>query len=60
VPPPKRIATFDRDGTLWVEHLMCTFVAYCLERVPILVKPKSGLKEVEPFEAAIAIEGLLI
>jgi hypothetical protein len=22
VPPPERIATFDQDGTLWVEHPM--------------------------------------
>jgi hypothetical protein len=22
VPPPARIATFDQDGTLWVEHPM--------------------------------------
>jgi hypothetical protein len=40
VPPPERIATFDQDGTLWVEHPMYTFVTYCFERVPILVKAK--------------------
>ena len=26
VAPPERIATFDQDGTLWVEHPMCTQV----------------------------------
>ena len=32
VPPPERIATFDNDGTLWVEHPMYTQVAF----VPIV------------------------
>ena len=30
----QRIATFDQDGTLWVEHPMYTQVVYCLDRVP--------------------------
>jgi len=38
VPPEERIATFDQDGTLWVEHPIYTQVEYCLERVPALVK----------------------
>ena len=38
VPPEERIATFDQDGTLWVEHPMYTQVMYCLERVPALAK----------------------
>src|SRR5262249_61511963 len=40
VPQEARIATFDQDGTLWVEHPMYTQVMYCLERVPALVKQK--------------------
>src|SRR5262245_17583473 len=40
VPPSERIATFDQDGTLWVEHPMYTQVLYCLERVPAVVKAK--------------------
>ena len=50
VPPAERIATFDQDGTLWVEHPMYTQVMYCLERVPAVVKAKSELKDVEPFK----------
>ena len=50
VPPEERIATFDQDGTLWVEHPMYTFMTYSLERVPTLVKDKPGLKDVEPFK----------
>ena len=34
MPPEERIATFDQDGTLWVEQPMYTQVMYCLERVP--------------------------
>jgi hypothetical protein len=37
VPPGQRIASFDQDGTLWVEHPMYTQVIYCLDRVPELV-----------------------
>jgi hypothetical protein len=33
VAPEDRIATFDQDGTLWVEHPMYTQVIYCLDRV---------------------------
>ena len=32
--PERRIATFDQDGTLWVEHPMYSQVVYCLDRVP--------------------------
>jgi hypothetical protein len=34
VPLAERVATFDQDGTLWVEHPMYTFMTYCFERVP--------------------------
>jgi hypothetical protein len=33
VPSEERIATFDQDGTLWVEHPIYSQVIYCLERV---------------------------
>jgi len=54
VPPAERIATFDQDGTLWVEHPMYTQVVYCLERVPAVVKAKPELKEVEPFKTVLS------
>src|SRR5262245_37020938 len=38
VVPEERIATFDQDGTLWVEQPMYTQVIYCLDRVPDVVK----------------------
>jgi len=54
VPVEERIATFDQDGTLWVEHPMYTFMTYSLERVPTLVKDKPGLKDVEPFKTVLS------
>src|ERR1700759_580232 len=33
---------------------MYTFVTYCLERVPTIVKAKPGLKEVEPFKTVLS------
>jgi phosphoglycolate phosphatase-like HAD superfamily hydrolase len=53
VPEPERIATFDQDGTLWVEHPMYTQVVYCLERVPAVVKAKPELANVEPFKTVL-------
>jgi phosphoglycolate phosphatase-like HAD superfamily hydrolase len=54
VPPEERIATFDQDGTLWVEHPMYTQVVYCLDRVPAVVKAKPGLAKVEPFKTVLS------
>jgi phosphoglycolate phosphatase-like HAD superfamily hydrolase len=54
LPPETRIATFDQDGTLWVEHPMYTQVVYCLERVPALMKEKPELAEVEPFKTVLS------
>ena len=33
VPPAERFATFDNDGTLWVEHPIYTQLAFALDRV---------------------------
>ena len=54
VPPEARIATFDQDGTTWVEHPIYTQIVYCLERVPALVKAKPELKNVEPFKTVLS------
>src|SRR5213596_1835244 len=55
VPPEDRIATFDQDGTLWVEHPMYTQVMYCLERVPALVKARPELAKVAPFSTVLEV-----
>jgi phosphoglycolate phosphatase-like HAD superfamily hydrolase len=54
VPPAERIATFDQDGTLWVEQPMYSQVMYCLERVPAVVMAKPELAEVEPFKTVMS------
>jgi len=54
VPEAERIATFDQDGTLWVEHPMYSQVMYCLEQVPALVEKKPELKNVEPFKTVLS------
>jgi len=54
VPPEERLATFDQDGTLWVEHPMYSQVVYCLDRVPALVKAKPELANVEPFKTVMS------
>ena len=54
VPPEERIATFDQDGTLWVEQPLPTQGIYCLERVPAVVAAKPELKDVEPFKTVLS------
>ena len=54
VPPAERIATFDQDGTLWVEHPAYSQLMYCLDRVPAVVAAKPELKEVEPFKTVMS------
>jgi phosphoglycolate phosphatase-like HAD superfamily hydrolase len=54
VPPAERIATFDQDGTLWVEHPMYTQVMYCVDRVPAAVKAKPELAKAEPFKTVLS------
>jgi phosphoserine phosphatase len=54
VAPEARIATFDQDGTLWVEQPMYTQVLYCLDRVPAVVAKKPELKNVEPFKTVMS------
>ena len=55
VPPEERIATFDQDGTLWVEHPMYSQVMYILESVPALVKAKPELAKVPPYSTVLEI-----
>ena len=54
VPPEERLATFDQDGTLWVEKPMYAQVMYCLDRVPAVVAAKPELKNVEPFKTVMS------
>jgi phosphoglycolate phosphatase-like HAD superfamily hydrolase len=54
VPSEQRIACFDQDGTLWVEHPIYSQVVYCLDRVPAVVEQKPALKNREPFKTILS------
>ena len=54
MPRQERVAEFDQDGTLWVEHPLYTQVTHCLGRVPALVKERPELKGKEPFKAVLS------
>jgi len=54
VPPEARIATFDQDGTLWVEQPMYTQVVYCLERVPAVVSRRPELGTLAQFKTVLS------
>jgi phosphoglycolate phosphatase-like HAD superfamily hydrolase len=54
VPLQERIATFDQDGTLWVEHPIYTQVVYCFDRVPVVVRAKPDLANEEPFKTVLS------
>lgn len=53
VAPPERIATFDNDGTLWVEQPMYTQIAFALDRVKVLAPEHPEWKEKQPFKAVL-------
>ncbi len=54
VPPEQRIATFDQDGTTWVEHPIYTQVVYCLDWVKVLAERRPELKTTEPFKTVLS------
>ena len=54
VAPAERIATFDEDGTTWVEHPMYTEVVFSLDRVAELAPQHPEWKDVAPFNVVIA------
>lgn len=54
VSPEKRIATFDQDGTLWVEHPIYTQVMFCLDRVAAVAQERPELKDREPFKTVLS------
>ena len=54
VEPQDRIATFDQDGTLWVEHPLYTQAMFALARVHELAPQHPEWKQHEPFKAVLA------
>ena len=54
VPPEARLATFDQDGTLWVEHPVYSQVMFALDRVVELAPEHPEWKEQEPFKTVLS------
>ena len=50
----ERIATFDNDGTLWVEHPIYTQAVFALDRVAELAPKHPEWKDKDPFKAVLA------
>ena len=53
VSPEKRIATFDNDGTLWVEHPMYAQLAFALDRIRALAPRHPEWRTKQPFKAVL-------
>lgn len=53
VPEDQRIATFDNDGTLWVEQPMYVQLAFILSRVKELAPQNPRWKTKQPFKAVL-------
>lgn len=53
VPPDQRIATFDNDGTLWIEQPMYVQLAFALDRVKVLAPMHPEWKDKQPFAAVL-------
>jgi hypothetical protein len=53
VAPAERIATFDNDGTLWVEQPMYVQMAFALDRVKALAPLHPEWKDKQPFKAVL-------
>lgn len=54
VAPRERLATFDQDGTTWVEHPIYTQVVFALDRVIALGPQHPNWKSTEPFKSVLA------
>ena len=54
VPPEDRIATFDQDGTLWVEHPLFTQAMFALDRVRALAPAHPEWKTEQPFKTVLS------
>jgi len=53
VPPGERIATFDNDGTLWIEYPMYTQALFAFDRVKELAPQHPEWKTRQPFKGVL-------
>ena len=54
VKPEDRIATFDNDGTLWVEQPIYTQVTFAIDEVVAMAPQHPEWRETEPFKSILA------
>jgi hypothetical protein len=54
VPPEDRIATFDQDGTTWVEHPIYSQVLFAYDRVAATASQNPEWKTTAPFKYVIS------
>jgi haloacid dehalogenase-like hydrolase len=60
VEPEARIATFDQDGTTWVEQPVYAQVAFMFHQLGAMAAKDSKLKDTEPFKTVLSGEGAAI
>lgn len=53
VPEAERVATFDQDGTLWVEQPIYTQLRFSLDRLKALAEANPALAAKEPYKTAL-------
>jgi phosphoglycolate phosphatase-like HAD superfamily hydrolase len=53
-PVAERVATFDQDGTLWVEQPIYTQIVFAFSRVPEVVKKRPELAKEKAFRAILS------
>jgi hypothetical protein len=54
VDPAERIATFDQDGTLWVEQPTYSQVMFTFHQLGLMSAKDPKLKDVEPFKTVLS------
>jgi phosphoserine phosphatase len=54
VPPADRIATFDQDGTLWVEHPIYGQAVFAMDRITSMAPDHPEWKTTAPYDAILS------
>jgi len=54
VDPVARIATFDQDGTTWVEQPLYAQIMFAFHQVGVMAAKDPKLKEIEPFRTVLS------
>ena len=54
VAPGDRVATFDQDGTLWVEQPLYSQALFALDRLALLAPEHPEWKKTEPFKSVLS------